>query len=114
MNKILYLAAALMIAGGIAGFYYFSAWPGVARAGLVLLSLLLAAALLWVTDLGLRFRHFVKEALIELRKVVWPERKETWQATGIVFVFVVVLAIFMWLVDKSLEVVLYGLLLGWR
>ena len=34
--------------------------------------------------------------------MVWPNRKETLQTTGIVFVFVVVMALFLWLVDASL------------
>jgi preprotein translocase subunit SecE len=31
-----------------------------------------------------------------------------------VFAFVVVMALFLWLVDKTLEWVLYDLLLGWK
>jgi preprotein translocase subunit SecE len=46
--------------------------------------------------------------------VVWPSRKETLQTTGIVFAFVVIMAIFLFLVDKGLEWMLYDLLLGWK
>jgi preprotein translocase subunit SecE len=38
----------------------------------------------------------------EARKVVWPTRKETIQTTGVVFAFVVVMALFLWLVDAGL------------
>ena len=40
--------------------------------------------------------------MAETKKVVWPTRKETLQTTGIVFVFVVVMALFLWAVDASL------------
>ena len=50
----------------------------------------------------------------EVKKVVWPTRKEALQMTGYVFAFVVVMALFLWLTDKTLEWALYDLILGWR
>jgi preprotein translocase subunit SecE len=50
----------------------------------------------------------------EVKKVVWPTRKEAMQMTGYVFAFVFVMAFFLWLTDKTLEWALYGLILGWR
>ena len=43
-----------------------------------------------------------------------PTRKESFQTTGAVFAFVVVMAVFLWVTDKSLEYVMYDLILGWR
>jgi preprotein translocase subunit SecE len=51
---------------------------------------------------------------LETKKVVWPTRKETMQTTGIVFAFVLAMAIVLWVTDKSLEWVLYDLVLGWK
>ena len=50
----------------------------------------------------------------EVKKVVWPTRKETMQTTAAVFAFVVVMAVFLWVSDKTLEWVLYDLILGWK
>ena len=50
----------------------------------------------------------------EAKKVVWPTRKETLQTTGLVFAFVLAMAVFLWLTDKSIEWVLYDLILQWR
>jgi preprotein translocase subunit SecE len=50
----------------------------------------------------------------EVKKVVWPTRKEAIQMTAYVFAFVVVMALFLWLTDKTLEWVFYDLLLGWK
>jgi len=48
---------------------------------------------------GDRFQHFLKETRIELRKVVWPTREETFKTTGIIMIAVVIVAIFLWIVD---------------
>ena len=48
---------------------------------------------------GGRFQHFLKETRIELRKVVWPTREETFKTTGIIMIAVVIVAIFLWIVD---------------
>lgn len=101
-DKIKLLAAALMVIAGIAGFYYFADSPAVVRFASVLGGLLAAVAILWYTQPGQQFFAFSRESVAEARKVVWPTRKETIQTTGIVFVFVVVMALFLWLVDAGL------------
>ena len=55
-----------------------------------------------------------QDSVRETKKVVWPTRKEAMQMTGIVFAFVILMAIFLWLTDKSLEWVFYDLILGWK
>ena len=50
----------------------------------------------------------------EVKKVVWPTRKETLQTTAAVFAFVVVMAVFLWISDKALEWILYDLIMGWK
>jgi len=78
---------------------------------------LLAWFWLWwsfISDTGKQFVAFGQEAVREVKKVVWPERKEAMQITAYVFVFVVVMALFLWLTDKTLEWVFYDLILGWK
>ena len=48
-------------------------------------------------------RKFMNEVKVESKKVTWPERKETMQATMMVFVMVIVIALFLWLVDSGLS-----------
>ena len=72
------------------------------------------AAIAWFSGPGQQFFAFAKDSWAETRRVVWPERKETTQVTLIVFAFVLAMALFLWLVDKSLEWVLYDLILGWK
>ncbi|MCK5436162.1 MAG: preprotein translocase subunit SecE, partial [Nitrosomonadaceae bacterium] len=68
----------------------------------VLTGFLLAATVAWFTVQGKQFYAFSREASEETKKVVWPNRKETVQMTGLVFAFVVVMAIFLWMVDAGL------------
>ena len=101
-DKIKLLAAALMVIAGIAGFYYFSESAAVLRLAAVLGGVFAAIAILWYTKAGQDFFVFAQDSVAEARKVVWPSRKETMQTTGIVFVFVLVMALFLWFVDAGL------------
>jgi len=76
------------------------------------LKILLAVA--WFTEPGQTFFAFGRESWTETKKVVWPTRKEATQTTAAVFGFVVIMAVFLWISDKSLEWVLYDLILGWK
>ena len=76
---------------------------------------LVAAAVVFLTaESGKAFIAYGRDSVRELRKVVWPTRREALQMTGYVFAFVVIMAVFLWLTDKTLEWVLYDLLLGWK
>ena len=55
---------------------------------------------------------YAQDSVGEAKKVVWPTRKEATQLTGVVFLFVLVLALFMWLVDSGLSWLFYDLILG--
>ncbi len=48
-------------------------------------------------------QKFMNEVKVEAKKVTWPERKETIQATLMVFVMVIFIALFLWLIDSSLS-----------
>jgi preprotein translocase subunit SecE len=106
--------AVLALVAGIAGFYVLAQQPMVVRLASILAGAAVAVAIAWQSGPGQRFLGFSQDAWSEVKRVVWPERKETWMVTLYVFGFVVVMAIFLWLVDKTLQWVLYDLILGWR
>ncbi|HVL57235.1 MAG TPA: preprotein translocase subunit SecE [Burkholderiaceae bacterium] len=107
------LAVAVAV-GGIVGYYVLAPQPTVVRLGAILAGLLIGSAIAWFSAPGQRLFSFAQESWNEVKRVVWPTRKETWTVTLYVFAFVVVMAIFLWIVDKALEWVLYDLILGWR
>ena len=106
--------AVALVAGGIAGYYWLGGSALVLRILAVAAGIAAGAALAAFTAPGREFVVFAQEAVLEVKKVVWPTRKETVQTTGIVFAFVLVMAIVLWMTDKGLEWVLYDLVLGWK
>lgn len=113
-DKIKFALALLLLVAGVAGFYLLSEQAMILRVLAVLAGVALSSVVAWQTEPGRQFFGFAKESTAEAKKVVWPSRKETLQTTGLVFAFVVVMAFFLWITDKSIEWALYDLILGWR
>ncbi|HWU84495.1 MAG TPA: preprotein translocase subunit SecE [Rhodocyclaceae bacterium] len=113
-DKIKFVLALLLLAAGVAGFYLLSEQVMVVRVLSVLAGIGAGAAVAWFTEPGQRFFSFAGEARDEAKKVVWPSRKEATQMTAIVFGFVLVMAVMLWVTDKTLEWVVYDLILGWK
>ncbi|MFD0668102.1 preprotein translocase subunit SecE [Ramlibacter sp. MAHUQ-53] len=107
------VAAALVIASLVA-FYLLAKQGAIAQWGALLLGLVAAAAVFFTAETGKQLIAFGREALREVKKVVWPTRKESMQMTAYVFAFVLVMAIFLWVTDKTIEWVFYDLILRWR
>ncbi|HEX7812457.1 MAG TPA: preprotein translocase subunit SecE [Burkholderiales bacterium] len=101
-DKIKLVLAVLLVIAGIAGFYLLKDSALILRIASVLAGLVLAAIVVWTSAPGKQFFAFAQEAIAETKKVVWPTRKETVQTTGLVLVFVLVMAIFLWIVDALL------------
>ncbi|MEI6303114.1 MAG: preprotein translocase subunit SecE [Betaproteobacteria bacterium] len=113
-DKIKLAVAVLLMVGGIAGFYFLSESALVLRVAAILAGFAAGIAVGRFTEPGQQMIEFAREAVVETKKVVWPTRKESLQTTGVVVAFMVAMAIFLWITDKSLEYVLYDLVLGWR
>ena len=101
-DKVRIALAVLLVVAGLAGFYFLSDSPAIVRVLSVLVGLAAAAGVLWTTAPGKQFFVYAQESHEETKKVVWPTRKETIQTTGVVFLFVVTMALFLWAVDSSL------------
>ena len=107
------LAVALVLAS-LVGFYLLAKQGQVAQWGTLIAGLVAAVVVFLSSELGRQFLAFGRDSVREVKKVVWPARKEAMQMTAYVFAFVVVMALFLWLTDKTLEWVFYDLLLGWK
>ena len=106
-----WIGAFAILAGGIAGFYYWSDESLLLRViGLLVLSAV-AVFVAVQTEKGRSAWDFAREAHVEVRKVVWPTRKETTQTTLIVIAMVGLVAIILWALDGLLAW-LVRLLLG--
>ena len=114
IDKVKLVAALSLVALGIWGYYWLADSPLVVRVLAVIGGLIAAGAVAWWSEPGRQFTVFAGESVAEVKKVVWPTRKETIQTTAAVFAFVVVMDIFLWLTDKALEWILYDLIMGWK
>jgi preprotein translocase subunit SecE len=112
-NLLVAVAAAAVLAG-VFGFSFLTEQPMLTRVGILVGGIVLGIGIAWFSPTGKRFLAFARESYDETRRVVWPSRKETVNMTGIVFALVVVMALFLFIVDKLLEWGLYDLLLGWK
>lgn len=113
-DKVKLTLAVVAALVGVVGFYFFSDKPTLVRAGILLAGLLVAIGCAWSSAAGRSFIIFANESIREAKKVVWPARKDSLRVTGVVFGFVLIMALFLWGADKVLEVLLYDVILGWK
>ena len=109
----LVLAAALVL-GALTGFYLVAKQGPIVQWAVLVGGLVAAVVVFGISEPGKQLVAFGRDAWREVKKVVWPTRKEAIQMTLYVFGFVVIMALFLWLTDKTLEWVFYDLILGWR
>jgi len=113
-DKAKLVGAAVLLLGALAVFYVLSKQDLWLRVLALIVLLAAAVALFFTSESGKQLIAFGRDSVREAKKVVWPSRKEAVQMTGYVFAFVFVMALFLWITDKTLEWVLYDLVLGWR
>ena len=107
--------AVVLVLGSLGGFYLLGKQGQLAQWGALLAgSGCCGRGVFHRPSSGKQFVAFGRDAWREVKKVVWPARKEAIQMTAYVFGFVVVMALFLWLTDKTLEWVFYDLILGWK
>lgn len=112
-NLVAGISIALILVSLI-GYYGLATQPMMIRLGVLLGGIAIAVGLVAVTPSGKRFLAYAKDSVTEVKKVVWPSRKESTQMTLIVFAFVVVMAIFLWSADKIIEWLIFAVFLGWK
>ena len=96
------MTAVLVLIAGVVGFYYFEEESQLLRVLGMLAVAVIAFFIVASSDQGRRGLSFVKEARVEVRKVVWPTRQETLQTTIAVLFMVILVAIMLWLFDMFL------------
>ena len=113
-DKAKLAAAGVLLLAGIAAYYLLGKQDLWLRVLALLLLVAAAVATFFVSESGKQLIAFGRDSVRETKKVVWPARKEAMQMTGYVFAFVVVMALFLFLTDKTVEWVLYDLILGFK
>lgn len=106
--------ALVLLLGSFVAYYLLSKQGGLVQWAGLLVMVAGSVAVYLTSESGRRLVAFARDSYRELAKVVWPERKEAIQMTMYVFGFVLIMSIFLWLTDKTIEWVFYDLILGWR
>ena len=107
-------ASILIIIAAFVAYVFIPLQPAYFKSLLLAAGFVVAAVVYLVSPSGKSFIAFAKDAVRETKKVVWPTRKEVLQMAGVVFLFVFVMALFILGVDKTIEWVLYDLILRWK
>lgn len=113
-DKAKLVLAAVLVLGALTGFYLVAKQGPVVQWAVLVGGLVAAVVVFGISEPGKQLVAFGRDAWREVKKVVWPTRKEAVQMTLYVFGFVVIMALFLWLTDKTLEWVFYDLILGWK
>jgi preprotein translocase subunit SecE len=113
-DKAKLAGVAVLVVGAVVAFYALGQQDLWLRVLALLALIAVAVAVFFTSEPGKQLIAYGRDSVKEVRKVVWPSRQEAMQMTGYVFAFVVVMALFLWLTDKTLEWVFYDLLLGWK
>ena len=114
IDKAKLAVAGLLVVGAVVAFYALGQQDLWVRVAALLVMMVIAAAAFFTSEPGKQLIAYGNDSVREVKKVVWPTRKEALQMTAYVFAFVVVMALFLWLTDKTLEWLLYDLILGWK
>jgi preprotein translocase subunit SecE len=113
-DKAKLASALVLVVAAVVAFYALSAQGGLVQWAALLGCLLLAVVVFFSSMHGRQLLGFGQDSWREVQKVVWPARKEAMQMTAYVFGFVFLMALFLWLTDKTIEWVFYDLILGWK
>jgi preprotein translocase subunit SecE len=113
-DKAKLASALVLVVAAVVAFYALSAQGGLVQWASLLGCLLLAVVVFFSSVQGRQLVGFGRDAWREVQKVVWPALKEAMQMTAYVFGFVFLMALFLWLTDKTIEWVFYDLILGWK
>ena len=113
-DKVKLGAAAALVIAALVGFYLLGKQGQIAQWGALIVGLAAAFVVFMTSETGKEFVAFGRDSWKEVKKVVWPTRKESIQMTAYVIAFCAVMALFLWLTDKTLEWLLYDLVLGWK
>ena len=113
-DKAKLAVAGLLVIAAVVAFYALGKQDLWMRVAALIVLMIAAIATFFTSEPGKQLIAYGRDSAKEVRKVVWPTRKEALQMTGYVFAFVFVMALFLWLTDKTLEWLLYDLILGWK
>ena len=114
LDKAKLAGAVFLVVGALVAYYLLAKQGTLAQWGALLVGLAAATGVFFVSEPGRELWALGRDSTGHAKTIVWPSRKEAIQMTAYVFGFVAVMGLFLWMTDKTLEWLLYGVVLGWR
>ena len=112
VDNLKLIAAVVVIIAGITVFYVFGDMSALLRALIVVVSVVVAAGIALTSTPGRNAWQFTIATRGEIRKVIWPSRRETMQSTLVVILMVLVVGIYLWMLDALSFWAIYDVVLG--
>ena len=110
MNVVWWVVSIALVGAGVAGNMYYGDQSLLYRVlGLVVLGAV-AIFVALKTEQGAAFATLLKEARIEVRKVVWPTHQETTQTSLLVLALVLIAALILWGLDSVLGLIVSSII----
>jgi len=106
--------AALVVVAALVLYYTLIDQSLLLRLAVLFWGIAIAVLIVAFSPDGRRFIHHAKDSWYEVKKVVWPTRKEASQMTLVVFGFVFIMSLFLWIADKLIEWLVFSAFLGWK
>lgn len=100
----------LLVGAGAAGNAYFSDESLLYRILALLVLAVMAGFVALQTTKGRSFWQLLKDARVEIRKVIWPTKAETRQTTLIVMAIVILVGLLLWALDSLLSLLVSGII----
>ena len=113
-DRFLLIAAGIVVTSTVVFFQVLSEEQLLIKRLVLASGILVSLFLVLKSAPGKSFIGFFRDSVQEMKRVVWPTKKETFQTVLIVFVFVLLVSIFLWMADKTFEWLLYEMVLGWK
>jgi preprotein translocase subunit SecE len=101
-DRIKIVLALLVLGGGLTAFYIYDDQSLLYRVVGLLVVVAIAVSIIMTSQVGKASWGFLQDARTEVRKVVWPTRKETSQTTLLIMISVVVVGLMLWGLDSLL------------
>ena len=99
LDTLKLLGSVLILLVGIVSYYYLIQISILFRVLIILASVVISLVIFFQTLRGKTLWEFFQGSRVEIKKVIWPTKQETFQTTLTVFVFVLIMGIFFWLLD---------------
>ncbi len=103
LDSLKWIVSTALLCVGFFAYYHYGQYPVIYRVLALLPVVAIALFVAVLTQKGAAFWSLMRDAFIEVRRVVWPTPQETTQTTLVVLLVVAAMGLLLWLLDMTLS-----------